>query len=72
MRSKHRSNGFRTAKLDAVAPRTERGLNPRAAGASAAEQNSPEEIFGEIGLVLVVVLGVVLAVNMIVVALHLG
>jgi hypothetical protein len=38
----------------------------------AVDRNSPEDIFGEIGLVLIVVLGVVLAVNLIVGALHLA
>jgi hypothetical protein len=34
--------------------------------------NAPEEVFGEIGLVLVIVLGIVVALNMILVGLHIG
>ena len=36
------------------------------------EANSAEEVIGEIGLVLVVILGIVVAINMVLVALHIG
>jgi len=34
--------------------------------------NSPDEVFGEIGLVLVVVLGIVLAINLLLMALNIS
>ena len=37
-----------------------------------ADPNSPEEVFGELGLVLVVILGIVLAINTVLVALHIN
>ena len=37
-----------------------------------ANSNSPDEVFGELGFVLVVVLGFVLAINMMLVALHIS
>jgi hypothetical protein len=57
---------------DRAAPGVEHRFNPRVARTGAVDRNSPEDIFGEIGLVLIVVLGVVLAVNLIVGALHLA
>jgi hypothetical protein len=38
----------------------------------AANSNAADEVFGELGLILVVVLGVVLAINVMLVALHIG
>jgi hypothetical protein len=38
----------------------------------AVDQNAPEEIFGEVSLFLVVILGIVLAINFALVALHIG
>ena len=38
----------------------------------AASHNSADEVIGEIGLVLVITLGAVLAINMILLALHIG
>jgi hypothetical protein len=39
-------------------------------GGGSADPNSAEEVIGEVGLALVVVLGIVLAINMALVALH--
>ncbi|HEY2445468.1 MAG TPA: hypothetical protein VGI20_07000 [Rhizomicrobium sp.] len=34
--------------------------------------NSAEEVLGEIGLILVIILGIVLSINMVLVAMHVG
>jgi len=39
---------------------------------AAGQENSVEEVIGEIGLVLVVILGIVVAINLVLVSLHLS
>lgn len=65
-----RSNGFGGPERDDVHGRYSAGLRVRNWRYEPANSNSPEEIFGEVGLVLVVILGIVLAVNMLLIALH--
>jgi hypothetical protein len=65
-----RSTGFGGPGWGELSPRYRRNAGEDQSDLVPADSNSPEEIFGEIGLVLVVVLGVVLAINMVLVALH--
>ncbi len=50
----------------------DRDAGPRDWDKEFTDQNSPEEVFGEIGLVLIVVLGIVLAINVVLVSLHIA
>ncbi len=50
--------------------RSERGLKERERQIHAANSNSPDDVLGEVSLVLVVILGIVLAINAALVALH--
>jgi hypothetical protein len=65
-----RSSGFGGPEQDDVHGRYSAGVGSRNWRYEPANSNSPEEIFGEVGLVLVVILGIVLAVNMLLIALH--
>jgi hypothetical protein len=59
--SKQSSEFFPTANIEAPADFDDRA-NP----------NSADDVIGEIGLVLVIILGAVLAINMMLLALHIG
>jgi len=67
-----RSTGFGGPGWGEVPPRYGRDARSDHSDSAPASSNSPEEVFGEIGLVLVIVLGVVLAINMVLVALHIS
>ena len=64
-------SSFRTGEsesFDLAAPKF--GLEPRSSGAH--RQNASEDVIGEIGLVLVVILGGIVAINIVLAALHVG
>jgi hypothetical protein len=67
-----RSSGFGGPDRDGLSTRYARDLQPRQWESDIANSNSTEEVFGEVGLVLVIVLGIVLAINMVLVALHIS
>jgi hypothetical protein len=73
MRS-NRSDGFErdTDWLPALGSGADHDGGRKSRQAGIANPNSADEVFGEVGLVLVVVLGVVLAINTVLVALHIG
>ena len=57
--------GFDHDREPSFPPRSERERQIHAANS-----NSPDEVLGEVGLVLVIILGIVLAINAALVALH--
>lgn len=65
-----RSTGFGGPGWGELTPRYRSDAQQDQSDSAHSSSNSPEEVFGEIGLVLVIVLGVVLAINMVLVALH--
>jgi hypothetical protein len=71
MRSDHSSGFDRDSECDAVLNSNADHEHKRGEwDLVAVNSNSANEVFGELGLILVVVLGVVLAINMMLVALH--
>ena len=67
-----RSSGFGGPDLEDRPDRYGADLSSRNWSNEPASSNSPEEVFGEVGLVLVVILGIALAINMLLIALHIS
>jgi hypothetical protein len=67
-----RSTGLGDAGWDDPRGRYNAEVGSRNRRYEPANSNSPEEIFGEVGLVLVIVLGIVLAINTLLIALHIS
>jgi hypothetical protein len=67
-----RSSGFGGPDWEDRSGRYSADVRSRNWSNEPANSNSPEEIFGEVGLMLVVILGIVLAVNMLLIALHIS
>lgn len=67
----HHSGGFGFGSGE-FPPRRETELNKPKPQSDAAGTNSPEQVLWEVGLVLVVALGVALAANLALVALHIS
>jgi len=67
-----RSTGFGGPGWSEMPPRYRRDARQGLTDFVPAVPNSPEEVFGELGLVLVVILGIVLAINTVLVALHIN
>ena len=67
-----RANGLGGPAWDDLPPAYRRDAHAADTRIDHTNSNSPEEVFGEIGLVLVIVLGIVLAINMVLVGLHIA
>jgi hypothetical protein len=65
-------SGFGSDGEPSIPRRSERGLKEREWQTPAARSNSPDDVLGEVGLVLVIILGIVLAINAALVALHIA
>jgi hypothetical protein len=62
--------GFDPSEEPAISERSGSETRERARRLAAASSNSPDDVLGEVGLVLVVILGIVLVINAALVALH--
>jgi hypothetical protein len=71
---RNRSNGFDgDPEWDSgLRSRFDRDFESPNRNSGLADSNSPDEVFGEVGLILVVLLGVILAINMALTALHIA
>ena len=65
-----RQRGCAGPGRDELPPGNAHKPTPREWQFDTANANSPEDVLGEVGLVLVIVLGIVVAINMILIALH--
>lgn len=70
----HHSGGFGFGPGEEPSSRrqSDRGLNERERESRAAHSNSPDDVLGEVGLTLVIILGVVLAINAALVVFHIA